>query len=367
MAIMKQIICISLFLVFLAALARAEPRTNIVGEVKDPRGPSEITLCSQNMENFGLFKDVKAKMERFTPVLLKQKEDALISRFIEGECDVIAVQELLGKNEEVGTKILQGLAEKMRAKTNRIFSVRTGPSNDRLLRLGYLVADDRAEIVNMTSYWKVELPKLNPQQKPRFFTRGPLELQLEVNGRDGSKSKALSVVTFHFKSKAGKDDPAELEWETYRLEMAEALRRIVQERHAASFANGETLLVLLGDRNSNFDSASAQVLNGTLSLNHFQGDAPCRLSKKGAALCRTNQTLPQKLFSVLTSDPQTKLSHGTFVYKGIYSWLDEIAMPAETLRCAWKKYNQEGDYDSGTLSMPKEASDHAMVYVRLNW
>jgi hypothetical protein len=85
------------------------------------------------------------------------------------------------------------------------------------------------------------------------------------------------------------------------------------------------------------------------------------------AICKRDSALPQRLFSVITGDPRLKTSKGTFEFKGTYSFLDDILMPAESLRTAWRRFDKETEYEAGILRTPGEASDHAMVYVRLNW
>ena len=338
------------------------------GEGGDPRGPSDVTICTQNLENYGSFEDSARRKVGLTFEGYRIKEAALAERFRKAGCDVIAVQEVVGKSESVALKALERLAGEMRRRSGRVFEARVAPSNDPSLRNGYLVARDRAEIVNTVAYHRVELPKTSLRQKQRFFSRGPFELQLQVKPRGGGGAKNVVLVTFHFKSQGGRTaDPAGLQWETYRMEMAEALRRIVETRHATSFGSGESLLVLLGDRNSNFDMASARILEGTITLKDFQGSGVCRLSKRGVPLCAAGTFAPQRLFSVLTTDPQTRLGTGTYTKKGMYSWLDEISVPAETLRFAWSRFDSEGDYDSGVIAQPPQASDHALAYVRLNW
>jgi hypothetical protein len=151
------------------------------------------------------------------------------------------------------------------------------------------------------------------------------------------------------------------------MEMAEGLRRVVENRLTKSFVTGDSILMLLGDRNSNFDVASAKILEGTVSLRLFQEGSVCRLSKRGVPLCQPNSALPQKLFSVLLGDSETKNLPGTFRYKKVYSWIDDILMPAESLRFAWRTDSSEGRYESGVLYSYPEASDHAMVYTKLNW
>lgn len=346
----------------------AQSRSNVLHPAADPRGEPELTVCSQNLENYGLYADVKRRVPSIDQDGFVEKESALAGRFASVGCDIIAVQELLGRNEEVATEALQKLAERMRKITNRFYEAVTGPSNDPSLRNGYLYAKDKGEVVTRVSYSRVELPKLAERDKPRLFARGPLEIQFITKPQGDSPAKTVSLINFHFKSKRGiSGDPAELEWETYRMEMAEALRRIVLTRHINATVSGETLLVLMGDRNSNFDSASARILEGTLTLADFQGDGVCRLSKRGVPLCQAGAAQAQKLFSVLTLDPQTKLQRGTYLYQKVYSWIDDIILPAESLRTAWASYDSVGDFESGVVYEPVKASDHAMVYTKLNW
>ena len=346
----------------------AQVRTNQLVLDEDPRGEPELVLCSQNLANYGTLASVRERVANATQEMLNEKEAALVKRFADTRCDVIAVQELLGKEDEIAQATLRHLALLLQRRVNRFFETQVGASEGGKLHVGFLVARDRAEILNHLSYAKVELPKLNPKQRPRYFSHGPLEIQIEVKPRGESIRKTLSIVTFHLKSRAGgSGDPAGLEWETYRMEEAEALRRILENRHARAFASSETLFAALGDRNSHFDIASAKILEGTLALRNFMDKAPCRLSKRGVPLCIAGTAMPQRLFSVLLLDPHSKARPGTFEHKGVYSWLDDILMPQESLRYAAVSADTVPDYDSGVVYEPQKASDHALVYVKLNW
>jgi len=346
----------------------AQSRTNVLDVADGTRGIPELTVCSQNLENFGFLNDVKSRNRKINAERLQEKEIAIVRRIARVKCDVVAVQEVLGKTEEIAKNALKKLSLRLKRHTNRDFEVKVGASNDKKARLGYLIATDRAKVLGMLSYHKIELPKTAPKQKPRLFARGPLELQLRVKGHERRFSKVINLINFHFKSKhSAQEDPAQLEWETYRMEMAEALRRIVVNRHERSFTTGDSILIVLGDRNSHFDVASAKILEGVLNLNHFKGDAPCRLSKRGVPLCQPETAKLQILFSALTTDPQSKSVPGTYRYGKVFSWLDDILMPAESLLFARVHPAVEGDYDTGVLYDYSEASDHDMVYVRLNW
>ncbi len=341
-------------------------RTPIPGE--DPRGPSDLTVCSQNLKMYGTFSTLKARNPAYTRQEHVAKIAALVERFDAVNCDVISLQEVMGAKEADAKTALDELAAQLGKKDNRIFSTRVAPPADGGMTLGFLVANDRATILNAVSYSKVELPKLTEKQRPRLFLRTPMELQISVPSRNGQELKTISIINFHFKSKRGAaSDPTGLEWETYRMEMAEALRRIIDHRHRQAFASSDSLLLVMGDRNGNYDVASARILEGSLVLQEFRAKGGCRLSKRGVPICKIGTSFPQRLFSVFARNERVHSLPGTFSYEGEYSWLDDILMPAESLPFAWRSPYREGEYDSGVVYAPKSASDHALVYVKLNW
>lgn len=366
---MRTLNIVSFFLLFLAVgmPALSQTRVNVTEGDFVSSERERFTVCSQNLANYGAIKDIRSRERGFSELDFKDKQEALIKRFLVARCDVIAVQEVLGSSLEEAKAALEMLAEQLRMRTNRVYEVMVGPSNDKKSRLGYVVDIRRAQILSTLSFSQVELPKIAPDQKPRLFTRGPLELQLSVASARGPGSKKLVLINFHFKSKVfNSGDPTGLEWETYRMEMAEALRRIAFTRHRSSFEFGDSLVVLLGDRNSNFDVASAKLLEGGLTLADFQGAAPCRLNERGAPLCQAGTAKPAQLFSVLLNDPHTKHLSGTYRFRNVYSWLDDILLPIESLNFALVDPSREGDYASGVVYSFPEASDHALVYVRLD-
>ena len=113
--------------------------------------------------------------------------------------------------------------------------------------------------------------------------------------------------------------------------------------------------------------ASAKILEGVLALKNFQGKGDCRLSKRGVPLCTRNTITPQRLFSPLLLDPVTKQLSGTFTKGNTYSWIDDILLPQESLRYAGRSFDSTVRYEGGVIYEPKDASDHAMVFTKLNW
>lgn len=360
------------FLLALSCLTplHAQSRTNLENHHSDPRGEPELVLCSQNLNNFGDEKSYLRRVKGATMSSYKYKLRDLIARFYRAQCDIIAVQEVLGRTEEKGLESLAILAKALKEVSNREFDYLTGETNDKLLRQGFLVAKDRATVLNKISYARVDLPQLSKEQKPHFFSRGPLEVQFSIRPRTKhGKKRLVTVVNIHFKSQSSRSgtDPSGLAFETLRMEMAEAVRRVVYDRHRVEFERGSNILAIVGDRNSNFDVASAKILEGTLHLSDFQGSGPCRLSMRGVPLCQVGAKKPGLLFSLLLGDPQAKLSPGTLRFRDSYSWVDDILVSAHTLPLAWERPYAEGDYSVGVLNDYEEASDHALVWAKFNW
>ncbi len=355
--VFKKIHYLLIISLLISNLVTAQSRNIISSE--NNQSNVQLVVCSQNLKNYNALANLKAPKN--------EKESALVKRFSEVGCDVIAVQEIVGSNEQAATDNLLRLAKFLKLSTGREFDVKAGELNDATQRVGFLVAKDRAEISNTATYKKLLLPKLDESQKPRLFVRAPLEIQLSVNGKKDSPNKQVSLVNFHFKSKSNsKDDPAMLQWETYRMEMSEGLRRALAFRFLKQPLNDQ-ILVVLGDRNSHFDTASAKILEGGLSLDNFKGEAICRINKRGAPVCQGGAQKEKEFISVITTDPETSLNPGTYKYNKTYSFLDDILTLQSNLAFFREDLNKEGNYDSGIMYKYPEASDHAMVWTKLRW
>lgn len=342
-----------------------QSRTVLSDPERDPRGPVDVTVCSQNLFNFGNLKNAKKRIKGLTGEKLREKREALAKRFLKADCDIIAFQEALGKAGKGLEEGMDQLVATLKKVTGRSFKYILGDGEDRYMHVGYLYSDAKISLVEYSSFRKIELPKLIEEDRPQLFSRAPLEATFTLN--DG-ENKSITLINIHFKSKSKGDlDPAQLDWETTRMQMSEVVRRVLANKHKKSLIDGEPILMVLGDRNSHFDSASALILEGRLALKDFKQEGACRLSKSGVPLCEAGTGKAQLLFSVLTRDPQVRQLEGTHRFKKSYSWLDDILLPSASLRYAIENPAREGDFSSGVVFEPKGASDHALVWVKLNW
>ena len=149
----------------------------------DYRGATDLIVCSQNLKLFGTYALMKARAPGYKMTHYESKVEDLVQRFKRENCDVIAVQEVMGKNEEEQKAELAELVKVLRRNTGRVYESRVAPPAEGAMTTGFLVATDRAEIMQAFSYASVELPRIDKKQKPRSFSRTPLEIQLAVSIR----------------------------------------------------------------------------------------------------------------------------------------------------------------------------------------
>jgi hypothetical protein len=359
------VILISLFSVCAASAQLRNAFPDFQGV--DKRGAPEVTICTQNLENFGTLAEWKERTGNTSDGIYATKISGLVERINRAQCDIIVVQELLGKDKVSTEKGAALLVKKLSEFGGKPFQAVIHRSEGQTAHIGMLYATNLVDVVNQTSYERVELPKLSDSERPRYFARAPFEVQFASKKSGNDTSRLLTVIGIHFKSKSGSEnDPTGLQFETVRMQMAEAVRRIVGLRHQRSLEVSDSILVVAGDRNSDPSSASARILEGALSLASFAQKGPCRLGKSATPLCMAGSALPQRLFSVLTRGIRTQHVRGSFSYKGVPEWIDDILIPQVSLH-----YAQGGagplDYDAGVVTTPPDASDHALAYVRLNW
>lgn len=337
-------------------------------QVKQEVAQKRVTVCTQNLENFGILKVAVTREPELTQEGLETKLDSLVRRFKSADCDVIAVQELLGDQDQA-TTALESLIAAIKTLTYRTFAYTLGDTNE-LSRVAYLYAEDKFEYLNHVSYNNLALPKLIPEDKELSYDRPPLELQLKSKYSDGF---LLTLINFHFKSKRhGWKDPAGLNYETVRMQMAEGLRRMVAFRHR-DLDSPNSVVMMLGDRNSHYDSASSRLLTGDLSINAFR-TSHCRVGQRGIPYCKepalekgeeVGYESKPLFFSPIILDPQISKLPGSYTYQNISYFLDDILVANAALPLLLTDRKRLGDYNVGLTNKFQLASDHAMLWARL--
>lgn len=316
----------------------------------------ELTICSQNLHRYG---DSGSKGAQ-----RRKQRDYLSNRFIEAECDLIALQEVVGKTIKQSQSILNELASSLNQRSGRQFVAFTGPSNDESIRNAWLVDESKIRARSMQSLKQDRLPKLQNNMPPAYYSRGPLLLRLEVPTTSGNKK--LALINFHLKSKANSwKDPYKSQYEHLRLQMAAGLYLRASQ---ISRTEPKTMVVLTGDRNTTQKSPSHIVLSGIRPISDFSSSGNCRITSQSESTCLAE---PPGLKQYSTRDKPlffgTIQSHfkkeieagnlGSYRFRGHYELIDEIYLPSDLLT--------PKEVKSGFAGKIGQGSDHLLIWARL--
>lgn len=326
-----------------------------------PAAPS-LTICSQNLANYGLSEEVAVRMGNRKGMPLEVREGLLVERFRSAGCRIIAVQEVVGHSQERAMAGLERLAQRLSTASGERFVPLLGGARPGDVRCGFLVAKEGVVIERAVSYAGLLLPKLEPARRFDRLSRGPLVIQVRW------RSQRLTLVNIHLKSKyGGGRDPYRLQFELLRMQMAQQVRHLLEAHFASELGKRDEWVLILGDRNSRRGSASDAILRGERALADFApvpGSAiGCLVAKSGEAVCPAAPVPRAPFFDsllvprFLRGDPR-----GSYRFHGKDEWIDEIAVYRPALFSAVTAgYSPR----SQVVWDPVGASDHALVAVEL--
>ena len=328
-------------------------------------GAPELTVCSQNLNNFGLQKKNKKKRGRRKNRASRDRQvqqlGHLVERFAVADCDIIAVQEVTGENKGLALGRLRMIANRLSKSESRLYSALVGDSRDSRIRNGFIYATDRVEVVDLESFKSEPIPKLNVRSPLHYYSRGPLALKIKVKAQKDKPSRKFALVNVHLKSKANSyKDPTKTKFELLRMEMAEGVRRIAQDLSEDGYP-----ALILGDLNSDTDSATVEILSGEKRLKDFREN--CRIDRELTSECKKPKSRAEEftpLFQEALERKQKIGAGGSFRYKGQFELIDEILIDNGELALA-KKSKKE--INVGFEGVFRKGSDHKLLWAKLNW
>lgn len=340
----------------------------------EPRG--ELRVCGENLDRFGQPRHERGsgdegrsgadgrRGKRRRRDRSEGQLEFLVQRMKDARCDIVAVQELYGGDKAEAEKNAATLARALSDATNREFRAFAGESEDVAIRNGFLVASDLGTVVEVKSYDDEPLLRLKSYGPVGKFQRPPIGLFLRLPGQAGERDTPISVfvLNFHFKSRSfGFKDIFHTDFETLRMEMAETTRRIFERE--AQWVGKNGIAVMLGDRNNEIGSATAEILSGVKRLEDFQRQGACELDEALRPRCNIPISRPRAIVPLLELRAERGEAVASYRYRGKEEVIDEILVPEHQLpllergdgrRARGLRVGVEGDFFRG--------SDH-----RLTW
>lgn len=288
----------------------------------------------------------------------------LTKRFKHAECDVIAVQEVIGASQSLALETLGKLANAWEKALGEKILYFVGDTADEFIRSGFLVRSSVGKVAAVKNYLSEPVPTVQRLGPVLYFPRAPMALVLDTPGLN--PRRRFWILNMHQKSPVrGYKDGSGTNFELLRTEMAKGLRNIVEREEKNEKA--DTVFVVTGDRNSENTSASAAVLLGKMELADFTKAGGCLIRKDGSPQCKsTPKRNPEYvgLFELRQELFPEEYPGGTFKYKKHQKSIDEVSIPKRHLKLVTRENGKlsiglEGEYFHG--------SDHRLVWAEFRF
>jgi hypothetical protein len=132
---------------------------------------NKLTICSLNLYRLG-----EKGFKNESPEFLSQRK-YLADRIIDGDCDIIALQELVGKKKSKSAAVLHNLINYIHTKSqHRLYKFLLGESNDSWNRNAFIYDSEFLNYKNFKSWNKQTLIKDDIRSAPWSHTRGPISV-----------------------------------------------------------------------------------------------------------------------------------------------------------------------------------------------
>jgi hypothetical protein len=349
----------------------------------DPRGAPEIRLCTLDMAYYGGLKDYRRILKAEKLPLREKTERSALRALTKAQCDIVALQSILGTDDKNIDSAMRIFTKKLKKASGAEYDVLLSPANREIVRSGFLVKKGAGDVVR-TQYFR----NLSFTQFGIFtakeFTRMPFELVLKVHGKDGAADKELLLLTFDFRNTFVM---AEKEREKLRLQMADALRKIVHTELKNFPDDVQPIVVLLGDRRAPKYAPSVQLLEGRLRLVDFAQSGKCTLTEDQKASCASPPKHFKEFFGLssegLSAEPVRRqqeidgVKKQVLVYPDpkvlrrqtlkIWNYTTDIYLRSQDLDLASSSIYRQGRYAAGTIPVQSGLAQSPLVWAELNW
>ena len=349
----------------------------------DPRGEPEVRICSLNLNNFGLKSEVKRVLKNKRRPKLKKTFRSVLEAIPKANCDVVAVQAIIGKTIVKAKEGLALLSAKLSEDTAYQWKEYVGSSNSKIAYNGFLVNSDKLDVQGTITHTDKLLPRFEEYNEKKFV-RGPFEIRLRVKGK-GHKTadKNLILVNMHLQKGLLLREP---EPEALPMQMAEGIRQLFSLIRKQVADSKSTIFVVLGDRSSPRNSPSNYILNGSLQLADFGVNRLCKFGEQGI-LCEGKPNRPRELFSVFTDVFSTSVSYVKRAVEGEEKWFRKKPTPKEVFEQKTARISQtadiylldrhlkyarigpssNGSFMTGTEAVLNNLEQSPLIWVELNW
>ena len=314
-----------------------------------------IRICSQNVFRYS------ERNKRWSPKKQERQARYLITRMHRADCDVVALQEVVGNTIREGQAVANDLAKRLSIRRGFPYAAIVAGSRTKFIRNAVIYREDLFSLEKKLDLSRKPLARIQSHRGATgHFARGPLFVHLRLRGEYKNEVPDFLIATMHFKSKlGGYRDGYGTDYEILRTEMAEVLRNEV-----VAYQRGvkrEIVPVILGDRNSPPGSASAVVLTGQRRLSEFQNKT-CQLDESLRPKCRRKSQKAAEFVELFASRKNSKRL-GSHKFRGNETLIDEILVRKKDRK---RLIRPNGTLAIGMRGQYFKGSDHKLLWAEFS-
>lgn len=277
--------------------ARIELAARVAAQKKDPRGMPEVRICSANLNGYGEKDEVKRLLKKPGVERLPSSESSFLRAAVSSNCDVIALQGIVGRSATYAQDALEALAKKLEKRLKKKVQGIIAQSSAQTGFQAFLVIDVGGEkIKGFRTETKANEPLRIPGEElttkrradlnkneivPRDFLQLIFEVvskEREITG-DGDrilkKNRTLNVLNGIVAKSLipfGPEDPV------LKMQVAEAALRLQTDIQGKITPFEQPIAVLALERLETIRGGIEQIVEGRLEMEDFLGN--CRFKSK---------------------------------------------------------------------------------------
>ena len=265
---------------------------------KDPRGQSEVRICSVNFNSFGTKEENERLLKKIPKPRLAKAERSILKAIAETGCEIVAVQGIIGRSPSFAIEALTGFVKKLSKKTEKApWKFEVARSKDQNGYQAFLIKDAQSSpivgfkvetfpnlIMKVPGRLLRSIAKLKKELVPRDFLKltvevksqdlvnpDPLLLESKVSTKGSRKLVIINGIL------AAGVAPFVEEPRLLKLQIADVAVRLFEAEQSRITPDEQPIVLATIERVEGIMGGAQQILSGRINIDDFEEDGACKI------------------------------------------------------------------------------------------
>jgi hypothetical protein len=282
----------------LRSIVYKEQQARLQESLKDPRGDVEIRICSVNFNGYGTKEENERLLKKIPKPRIAKAERTILKAIVAANCNLVAVQGIIGRSPAFATEALTAFATKLSKKTNKIpWKSEIARSKEQNGYQGFLIKDSDDSPIDGFQVETITNAILKVPGKPLRTTvsskndtvpRDFLKITLEVKSKDSLKPDPMAFETKpSFKPTrqvviingilAKGVAPYAADESLLKLQIADVATRLFDVEQSKISPNQQPIVLAAIERVEGVLGGAEHILTGRLTIDDFEKDGLCQI------------------------------------------------------------------------------------------